>query len=281
MPKTLYISDLDGTLLNSNKELSPFTRETINKFISMGGHFSVATARTAASTSKILAELDVKVPAVLMNGAVIYDLGNERYIKTEIIPEDEARIVIDTINEYGISGFMYAIRNGILVTYYENLKTRQMKEFHDERVQRYYKSFEQVKSFIHKAAENNVIYFTLIDEYEGLSYVCNELKNCGGIDMTLYKDIYEPELWYLEIYSVNASKFNAVSFLRREYGYDRVVGYGDNNNDIPMLKACDEFYAAANGVEQLRAMATAVIGSNIDDGVARHILDRELGLCGE
>ncbi len=278
MPKTLYISDLDGTLLNSSKELSPFTRETLNKFISMGGHFSVATARTAASTTKILADLDVKVPAVLMNGAVIYDLRSERYIKTESIPEDKARMVIDIINEYGISGFMYVIRNGILVTYYENLKTRQMREFHDERVQRYYKSFEQVESFIHKSAENNVIYFTLIDEYEGLSCVYNELKDRGGIDMTLYKDIYEPELWYLEIYSINASKFNAVSFLRREYGYDRVVGYGDNNNDIPMQKACDEFYAVANGVEQLRALSTAVIGSNSDDGVARHILEREMAM---
>ena len=275
MQKTLYISDLDGTLLNSNKELSSFTTRTINEFISMGGNFSVATARTAASTSKILSGLDLAIPAVMMNGAVIYDLNRKCYIKTEMIPADKARMIIDIVNENGISGFMYAVKNDILTTYYENLKTKQMQDFYDERVQRYYKTFEKVESLIHKAAENDVIYFTLIDEYESLSGIYDELKGQDGIDITLYKDIYDVNLWYLEIYSSMASKYNAVNFLRNEYGFDRVIGFGDNNNDIPMLKACDEFYAVANAVEQLRAMSTEVIESNTDDGVARHILKLE------
>ncbi len=275
MLKTLYISDLDGTLLNSNKELSSFTTRTINEFISTGGHFSVATARTAASTAKILSELDLTIPAVMMNGAVIYDLNRKCYIKTEMIPADKARMIIDIINENGISGFMYAVKNDILITYYENLKTKQIQDFYDERVQRYYKTFEKVESFMHKAAENNVIYFTLIDEYESLSGVYNELKGQEGIDLTLYKDIYDVNLWYLEIYSSMASKYNAVNFLRNEYGFDRIIGYGDNNNDIPMLKACDEFYAVANAVEQLRTISTEVIDCNIDDGVAKHIFKRE------
>ncbi|HBC91680.1 MAG TPA: hypothetical protein DCZ10_01920 [Pelotomaculum sp.] len=47
----LYISDLDGTLLNSHKEMSEYTRNTVNTLIAHGGHFSIATARTAESTT--------------------------------------------------------------------------------------------------------------------------------------------------------------------------------------------------------------------------------------
>lgn len=272
MPKTLYITDMDGTLLNSEKELSPLTRKIINKFISEGGCFTVATARTSASASKILAGIDLRLPAVLMNGAVIYDFKRDEYIKTETISADQVRMIADIINQYGVSGFMYAVRDGILVTYYENLKTQYMKDFYYERV---HKIFEKVESFVNTAVENNVIYFTMVDEYDTLSGLCSDLANVAGIDMTLYRDIYEEDLWYLEIYSVNASKYNAVSFLRRYCGFERIVGYGDNHNDIPLLRACDEFYAVSNAVDELKALSTAVIDSNLNDGVARHLARRE------
>jgi len=275
MPKTLYVTDLDGTLLNSNKELSPMTRKTVNSFIADGGYFTVATARTAASASIILAGLDLSLPAVLMNGAVFYDFKHKKYIRTETIAETEACTIADTIKQHGISGFMFAVRNNTLVTYYENLKTQHMKEYYAERVRRYYKSFEKVEDFRHTAAGNDVIYFTMTDEYDALSGLYNELVNVAGIDMAFYKDVYSDNLWYLEIYSINASKYNAVSYLRSYYGFDRVVGYGDNLNDIPFLKACDEFYAVSNAVDELKALSTAVIDSNLNDGVAKHLARME------
>jgi len=70
----LYISDLDGTLLNSRKQISEFTKETLNVLIDNDVHFSVATARTAASSVKILSGLQLNVPVILMNGVAIYDV---------------------------------------------------------------------------------------------------------------------------------------------------------------------------------------------------------------
>jgi hydroxymethylpyrimidine pyrophosphatase-like HAD family hydrolase len=93
--------------------------------------------------------------------------------------------------------------------------------------------------------------------------------------MALYRDIYGEGMWYLEIYSVNASKYNAAEFLREQGGYDRLVGFGDNRNDIPLLKACDEFYAVENAVDELKQLAAGIISSNVQDGVARFLLLRE------
>ena len=77
-----------------------------------------------------------------------------------------------------------------------------------------------------------------------------------------------PEFW-LEIMPAKASKAEAVRALKKLWNCDRVVSFGDAVNDIPLFEESDECYAVANGVEELKARATGVIGSNEEDGVAR------------
>ena len=72
----LFISDLDGTLLNGNAEVTEFTRDTLNRLMAKGLNFTAATARTLASAGKILSGLDLKLPVILMNGVLIY--GGEK-----------------------------------------------------------------------------------------------------------------------------------------------------------------------------------------------------------
>lgn len=272
--KTLYISDLDGTLLNSDKEISKYTMDIINACIEKGMYFSIATARTAASSVKILLGLNINIPVILMNGVVIYDIQHHKYIKTEEISEQTANAILYILNKHDISGFMYAISNDKLITYYENLYTEALRDFYDERVIKYYKSFEQVDSFSNKTKSSRILYFALIDEYERLSMVLKDLKNQPDIDMVLYKDIYAENLWYLEVYSINASKYNAVRYIREYYNFDKIIGFGDNLNDIPLFKACDECYAVSNAVYELKEKATGMIADNNSDGVARFIVER-------
>ena len=66
--KTLYISDLDGTLLNSKAMLSDFTVKTINDLTDKGMNFTIATARTSATVLKMLSDVNIKIPVILMNG---------------------------------------------------------------------------------------------------------------------------------------------------------------------------------------------------------------------
>jgi hypothetical protein len=66
---TLYISDLDGTLLNGDTEVSRYSAGRLNSMMAGGAEFSIATARTAATAKHILSGLDLALPVVLMNGA--------------------------------------------------------------------------------------------------------------------------------------------------------------------------------------------------------------------
>ena len=84
--KTLYISDLDGTLLDSTGRLSNTTTTLLKDIIASGIHFTCATARTEATTSKILAEIPLSAPCILMNGVVILDLQKNHYCFDNNIP---------------------------------------------------------------------------------------------------------------------------------------------------------------------------------------------------
>ena len=273
--EVLYISDLDGTLLTSNRELTNYSKETLNKMIDMGLHFSVATARSSATALKILEDLNLKVPVILMNGVVIYDIAHKKYLKLETISTETAMSIINIFKKHEINGFMYTIFNEEQITYYENLSTQPLKNFHDERVTKYKKAFERVDNFMDKAVESNIIYFSFMDLYERLYIMYSELKEYQDIEAVIYRDVYNENIWFLEIHSKNASKYNAVKYLRDKFNYKKIIGFGDNLNDLPLLKACDEFYAVSNSVEELKITADGIIEDNNCDGVVKFIHKRE------
>ncbi|HOV25023.1 MAG TPA: Cof-type HAD-IIB family hydrolase [Pseudobacteroides sp.] len=272
----LYISDLDGTLLNSNKEISSYSKNIINTLISKGGYFSIASARTEATAMKILDGVKLNVPIALMNGVVIYNTQTCEYENIEALDDNTTKKIVCILRSCGIDGLMYTISENKLNTYYESLTSKVLQEFVDERIKKYNKSFERVGSLTDRInGRDKIIYFTLLDKYDRLQIVHDQLKDLSGIELSFYKDVYSKDLYLLEIYSSNASKHNAVEYIRRKYDFDEVIGFGDNYNDIPMIKACNQFYAVDNAVEELKKLATGVIECNNSDGVAKFVALRE------
>lgn len=269
--KTLYVSDLDGTLLNKDAVLSPYTIHTINELLHKGLNFSVATARSAATVGKILEPLQLSIPVVLMNGVVIYDLKADEYLNINYLSKSSLDYVYETLKNFSLSGFLYEIKDNTLSTYYENLHNKAMKEFHDERVTLYNKKFTQVND-LKDIISHHTIYLTIMDKEERLAPVYNQLSLHPDLSLAFYKDIYSNEDgWYLEIFSVKATKFNAVTYLRDHFQYERVVGFGDNTNDLPLFKACDTALAVGNAKEEVKNAADGIIETNLEDGVANYL----------
>jgi Cof subfamily protein (haloacid dehalogenase superfamily) len=268
--KTLYISDLDGTLLNNNAELSDYTKRSLNYMIANGCSFSVATARTLATSEKILADVNLNVPIILLNGVKIYDVGHKQYIKVERLNPEAVTSVIQVIKSFDITGFMYELKDNELMTYHESLERKPLRDFVEERVSRYNKTFYHTDSFSGVSPEH-VIYLTLLDTYERLVPVRDSLASLSGINMTFYKDNYSPDLWYLEMFSDKASKENAVKYLRDECRYEHIIGFGDNLNDLPMFAACDVRVAVENAKDEVKVAADYICGSNDNDGVVKWI----------
>lgn len=266
----LFISDMDGTLLNSGAELSDFTINTLNRLISEKNmNFTVATARTYASAGKILKGLDLKYPVVLMNGVLIYDPQDKQYAVVNKLESKVKAHIISEIRRCGLSAFMYTVAENQMMTYYEDLANKQMQDFYDERRKKYYKSFEQTADF--GSVNSDVIYFTLIDKKDRLALLYNSLRNCKGISITYYNDVYSEDMWYLEIFSDKASKRNGVKYLRERYGFDKITAFGDNTNDLPMFEVSDESIAVSNANQAVLSQCDHIIASNEEDGVAKYL----------
>jgi 5-amino-6-(5-phospho-D-ribitylamino)uracil phosphatase len=265
--KTLYITDLDGTLLQPNVEISENSITIINDLIKKGMLFSVATARSIASVKPILKDIAVSVPVILMNGVCIYDLNQGKFIKIETLSEKSIDALMGIIQANHLKGFVYAIKDGVMSVYYEDLSTPALQGFYQERVDRYQKKFTQVDSFSSLAGEP-IIYFSLLDYKENLEPIYHQLEEIPDLSCVLYKDNYSPDYWYLEIHSKTASKYHAVQYLRSYLNVDSIVCFGDNRNDFPLFEAGDYKIAVGNAIEELKEKADQVIGTNQEDGVA-------------
>lgn len=272
MSKTLYISDLDGTLLDSSASVSENTVKLLNDIIRSGGYFSFATARTAVTAVPITRRININVPVVLMNGVCVYDTASQEYVRIESIPEHSFEKMNNILRQFSLSGFLFTIENGILETWYENLDSENARRFYEERTQKFGKKFMKTDDFMN-CADRNAVYFSVTDRKEILDPVFSLLKETDGIHIDYYRDVYNNDFWYMEISSSEASKYNAVKFIRHKYGFDRITGFGDNLNDLPLFRACDETYAVANARDEVKDAADGVILSNTDDGVALKICE--------
>lgn len=270
--KILFISDLDGTLLNENAELSPTSAYLLNSLIEEGMYFTAATARTEATAVKILEKLNVNVPAVLMNGVVVYDIKKREYEKINYIGEKGRSALVSAAAEFDLRGFMYVIENGMLSVYYENADEPHAREFIEERRVKYGKKFTRLSSFS-ECMEMNTVYFSVADKEENLREARERLAECDELRVEFYRDVYNEAFWYLEVCSAEASKYNAVMYLREKYSFDRVVSFGDNLNDLPLFRASDECFAVLNAKPEIKAAAHGITGANTEDGVARFLTE--------
>lgn len=99
--KILYVSDLDGTLFNSEKCISEKSTEIIRKCINEGMLFSIATARMPYGCDYRLEKLNLSVPGLLTNGVFLYDFSERRYIDVELVDVLAAVQVIDAFRMAG------------------------------------------------------------------------------------------------------------------------------------------------------------------------------------
>jgi len=88
----VIISDLDGTLLDNNKNISDENIDAINYFTENGGKFSVATGRVVEATEEYLSKIKVNLPIIVYNGGVIYDYNNKKMISEKFVDENQKQI---------------------------------------------------------------------------------------------------------------------------------------------------------------------------------------------
>lgn len=265
--RTLYVSDLDGTLLNSSQCLSEYTVSTINRLVEDGMIFSYATARSYVTASKVTCGISPKLPVIVYNGCSVLQNGSGEQLLSVVFTGQETDVIRSGLVEYGISPIVYAYIDGVeKFSYCNRDMTVDAREFLLSRKG----DIRDNPVSSERLYMGEVFYITCIDTQDKLFPVYEMLKD--SFYCVYQKDIYSGAQW-LEIMPAEASKARAVMKLKKLLGCERVVSFGDGKNDIPMFQISDECYAVANADAELKRFATEIIGSNDVDGVARWLAE--------
>jgi Cof subfamily protein (haloacid dehalogenase superfamily) len=271
--RTLYVTDLDGTLLGDDHRLSPNTLAIINELVADGMLFTVATGRSLPPTELVLRGLDLRVPIICNNGGVIFDPVTRTTVRRLGLDPDRAqRYVLDLVAR-GLHPIVFTTdADGEHHAHHLGVFNIVEDRYITNRIALGDKRFRLVPDFTDAFAEH-VISLSAIDLHHRLVPALDANAGDPGIYQVLYVDDRNPGFSWLEILNVDANKGAGVRFLRDHLGVDRVVCFGDQANDVPMFAVADESYAVAGAQAEFRAAATGVIGSNTDDAVARYLKD--------
>lgn len=274
--KTLYVTDMDGTLLNASSRVSERSSQIINRLTEAGALITVATARTPATVVPLLSEINLFLPAIVMTGAAMWDWNSSSYVTPCYIKRQTAADIVQLSLMSGINMFRYTIgADGVLDVYHCGDMSEKEQAFVKERSDLRYKRFHLGGSCTN--SDNTALFFAM-GERDRIFRLAEDLRMKVDCSVSAYVDIFGEDTGIIEVFAPGVSKAEAVKTMARNIGAERVVVFGDNLNDIPMMQVADVPVAVANALDEVKHISAAVIGSNEDDAVARFIDDDFYGL---
>ena len=272
LSRTLYVSDLDGTLLNEDSVLSGDTIAMLNRIIEeLGGLFTVATARTPATVVPLMQQVHANLPFIVIGGSAMWNPVTCDYEHTRCIDDETVNAVSDVFDRHGLHPFIYRRHGSLLYTHHCGSLSVQEERFVAARQHLPLKRFFLDDQHYRHNADEALLIFAM-NKYAVLKALATDLQAVSTCTVMLYHDIFDESEGYLEIFTAGTSKAGAIRDLARQVGADRVVVFGDNRNDIAMLQAADHSVAVENAFSEVKAAASEVIGPNTADSVPRWIL---------
>ena len=261
----LYVSDLDGTLMRSDGTLSPYTVRTVNELTARGIAFTYATARSIESARTIAGGLKLPLPAITRNGCVLADNATGKHLEKALFTAEEVALLKELLPELPECGFISCFMGEAMYKTYLPGK-------HTPGFQKYVDFYADDPRMMPVDSFDGLFrgepgYVTLIDEKESIRPVYERVRQYDCWETLYQKATYWDEYW-VEICPRNCTKAKAILKMKEQYGFRKLAVFGDSVNDLSMFRVADEAYAVSNALEELKAAATEVIGSNEEDAVA-------------
>lgn len=268
----LVVFDLDGTLLNRESQISAFTGETLRLLSERGIAYTVATGRTRHHAHAILEGHRFDLPQAFKNGVMIWHPESRRYSSGATLTAGELEIVTDACRDAGVTPFVFTFNDGDdSVVYHAPLRSRVERELIRSisiSAHTVARPLDELPSDAVVTHINAIGRDAAIDSVTG---VANGERHLVAYSGTAWEG--EPWRW-LDVHHSDATKGGAIRSIRELLGLERVICFGDSDNDLSLFEAADESYATANANDSIKSAATAVIGHHAEEGVARFLRER-------
>ena len=266
--ETLFVSGIDHVLFREDRELSRFTKVELNRFLHDGMRFSVSTKQTPATVREILSGVDLRLPIIAMDGAVLYDLHTMKYVRTVKIEPALVSHITDFLHAEGIPFFVNTVQDNLLVIYFKDYKDLILEEVRDTHHHTHHPPTPEVEvedepvpdlalsksayismaKLYHKkrtspyrnyvrtnaTINKDVLYILIIDREENIDRLHEKLKEQPWIGKCRinfdYFDCEEGEK-ILRIYAAKANRPAMLGYLQRYVGAPKVITFGTETDE--------------------------------------------------
>ena len=271
---TLYVSDLDGTLLNRQSQLSEYTIHTLNRLIQEEDVlFSIATARTPATVTRLMEKVHARLPYIVMAGAAFWDNSHQCYQEVHTFDTAVIEQLLAIYDAHTINPFIYRQHGAVIYAHHIPQMTPDEQAFIDYRLTSPLKQLFTSEPLAAADPDGAMLVMSM-GNYTELRAIADEIdRQQVPCTYMCYHDIFDHSQGFLEIYKKGTTKAAAIHELATQTGADRVVVFGDNLNDIPMMQSADYSVAVGNAFDEVKQQADEVIGTNEKDAVVRWILE--------
>ena len=280
----LVAVDLDGTLLNQYGEVTENTKRVIKNVMRKGTQVVLASGRSIDSIQNISNEIGASRYIVAGNGAVLYDIQEQKNLYENYIPLEKAKKIIDICEENSIFYNIYTnkkivtknLRYNVLYYYKENLKKADRKKTNIDIV-------DSIQDYVKNMRDEKIMKIFICDEtasvFNSIMKKFEEIPNVETLDVShmsrkvIKKGTLEfpIEYYYTEISMKNVDKWNAIEFLINKMGInkDEVIAIGDNMNDKKMIEEAGLGITMEGSTPVVTDVANYVTANNNNEGVAK------------
>jgi Cof subfamily protein (haloacid dehalogenase superfamily) len=254
----LLASDLDDTLYNRAKQISPLNLTAIENFIEQGGRFTVATGRAMQAFETPRGQIPINAPVILANGALIHDYGSGQSIYTRSLEGDYLSVCASARRAFPEIAVEAHLMEGIWVTGFNGSSAAHL---HSVKVQGHVvETLEEIP-----------------DNWLKALYVAEESVLRAVYDWFIprYSDKYDLVFSHSNLLEMQHKDANKGSGLLRlanilSIPHERVFSAGDQQNDVSMLRAVTSF-APENATEEAKAAARYIVSDCDHDTIAAAI----------
>jgi Cof subfamily protein (haloacid dehalogenase superfamily) len=271
MGRKLLISDLDGTLLDQYDSLSLHWISELNEMIQNGLNFTIATGRDIKKAKKAINGLNLEYPVILTNGALLADINTGKYLKITTINPIVVDAIMDHAEQIQQAPMVFAAYDSKKdYVYFHKGKWGPKNEIQWLPPEKYkpFQKLDIVSIQFHAKKE-------LLEPFKDwLEQYYKEKINLVYIEDVGYRNATNIPGWFwLEINSYDAGKEKMLRTLAEycDVNLQDIVAFGDNQNDINMLKIVGRGVAVANAPQEVQKAATDICPPNTEGGVIKFI----------
>ncbi|MDR1030542.1 MAG: HAD family hydrolase [Treponema sp.] len=247
----MIVMDLDGTLLTDDKNISDYTLSVLKKCKSNGIKIVIATARSEKSAKRCI-EL-VKLDIMILNGGALVINNDQKIIYKKLLSvETSDGIINECVKNKNVGDLTVETEKNYYVSYKESA-------YHPDYMHGEYYNFLNPLS-----QETYKITVEIIDRKIALD-IENKFKESKLIS-------FSGENWHRFAHK-EAEKIEAINAIvnHENITISEIVAFGDDYNDIEMVKNCGVGIAMENGIEEIKKVAKYICGKNNEDGIGKWI----------